>query len=302
MGKKKAALILALCLGSFICRSQTMDVVDTAAVKKWSFNGVGAFNFSQVALSNWNGGGQSAVSGTSLLNLNLNRVGKRTSFTNILNLAYGLQRLEGQNTRKTDDKIDFLSTYGVAAFNKWYYTSSINFRSQFAPGFNFPNDSVRISNWLAPGYLTGSIGLENKVSDQFTIFISPVTAKYTIVRDSALSAQGAFGVDPGRMLREEYGGSFRMNLTSKVMENVSFTTQLDLFSNYSENPQNVDVNWTTLVTFKVNKYINTSISTTLVYDDDVVIKQDKNNDGALEVNGPRTQFKEIFNFGLQYKF
>ncbi len=299
-------LLVLLGLNRVDAQDTTVVIVITDTIpedtSRWSLNGLSTFNFSQVSLNNWNGGGQSAISGTSLVNAKLTYTGEKTLFENTLNLAFGLQRLDQQQTIKTDDKIEFLTSYGRAAFGKWYYTTTAGFRSQFAPGYNYPNDSTIISRFLAPGYVTISVGLENKIRDCFTVFISPVSAKFTIVQDDSLSAQGAFGVDKGKRLREEYGGSVRVIFSCPIVENVNFSTQLDLFSNYAENPQNVDVNWTNLLSFKVNRFITTSISTSLVYDDDVTIKVDKDQDGTLDIDGPRTQFKEVFNFGLQYKF
>jgi hypothetical protein len=77
---------------------------------------------------------------------------------------------------------------------------------------------------------------------------------------------------------------------------------LDLFSNYLHNPQNVDVSWETIIGFKVNKYISATITTQLVYDDDVKIAVDKNGDGINESFGPRTQFKEVLGIGFSYNF
>lgn len=85
------------------------------------------------------------------------------------------------------------------------------------------------------------------------------------------------------------------------MKNVKLTTTLGLFSNYLENPQNIDINWDLLVLMKVNKYITVSLNTNLIYDDDITITQDKDGDGLNEVNGPRTQFKEILAVGFSYK-
>lgn len=268
----------------------------------WTIDGLSTFNFSQVTLKNWNGGGQSALSGTSLFNGKLTYSAHKLLFENIANLAFGLQRLETKKVVKTEDKIELLSSFGREAFGKWYYTTAVGFRSQFAKGYNYPNDSTVISKFLAPGYVSIAVGLENKVKDYFTIFVSPVSAKITIVKDTLLAAQGAFGVDKGKDIRKEYGGSMRVIFSYPIWENVRYDTRLELFSNYAEKPKNVDVNWTNLLTFKVNKYISTSISSSLVYDDDIIIKIDENNDGKLDVNGPRTQFKEIFNFGLQYQF
>jgi hypothetical protein len=86
------------------------------------------------------------------------------------------------------------------------------------------------------------------------------------------------------------------------MENVNFTTKLELFSNYLEDAQNVDLNWETAFAMKVNKYITATLSTQLIYDDNTIINIDKNDDGIIDASGPRTQFKEVLGIGLAYKF
>ncbi len=182
-----------------------------------------------------------------------------------------------------------------------FYAGLVNFKTQFADGYNYPNDSVKISTFLAPGYLLGAVGMNYKYKDLLGMFISPVTSKTTIVLDDTLSNAGAFGVDKGKNVRNEVGGYVRANFQKEIMKNVKLTTTLGLFSNYLEEPQNIDINWDLLVLMKVNKYISVSINTNLIYDDDIKIVQDDNGDGINEVNGPRTQFKEILTVGFSYK-
>ncbi|MFA4921698.1 MAG: DUF3078 domain-containing protein, partial [Candidatus Neomarinimicrobiota bacterium] len=84
--------------------------------------------------------------------------------------------------------------------------------------------------------------------------------------------------------------------------NVAFTTKFDLFSNYLDNPQNMDVSWETLIAMKVNEYISVNLTTHLLYDDDTKISIDNDDDGIVDEFGPRVQFKEIFGIGFSYKF
>ena len=88
-----------------------------------------------------------------------------------------------------------------------------------------------------------------------------------------------------------------MQYRRNIMQNVSFGTTLELFSDYLHNPQNLYVNWTTLIVMKVNKYISATFNTQLIYDPAVKIKQ---ADGTLQ--GPRVQFKQVLDVGLAYKF
>jgi len=80
------------------------------------------------------------------------------------------------------------------------------------------------------------------------------------------------------------------------MENITVSSRLSLFSNYANNPQNIDVNWETLIELKVNRFISATIATHLIYDDDIAIQDRDGN------TGPRTQFKEVIGVGFSYKF
>lgn len=66
----------------------------------------------------------------------------------------------------------------------------------------------------------------------------------------------------------------------------TYTGRLDLFSNYKRKPQNVDLFFTNLLVLKFNKWLGSTISVDLVYDDDVI--------GKLQV-------KQILGLGLTLK-
>jgi hypothetical protein len=153
---------------------------------------------------------------------------------------------------------------------------------------------------MSPAYLSVSLGMDYKPSDNFSLFISPLTGKMTFVMDDSLSNVGAFGVDPGSTFRPEFGGYIKMVFKYDVMENVSLQTKFDLFSNYIENPENIDVTWDVLVAMKVNDYLTATITTNLIYDDDIDITIE--NDDGTESLRPAVQFKEMFALGLSYKF
>lgn len=296
-------------LKSLLFFTLTLFVSQTFAQKissdsLWTTEGIVGVNISNVSLVNWNGGGQSAISGNAFGNYKALRETEISKWETTLALAYGIQNTEETGTRKTDDRIEFSTKYGAKAFGSWLYTGLLTFRSQFQPGYQYPNDSTqtKISNFLAPAYLQASIGLENEVNEHLSVYISPVTAKFTIVADDDLNAVAAYGVDTNQVLRSEFGGSIRLTYSKEIMKNVKYTSTLDLFSNYAENPQNIDVNFDNMLTFKVNDYINASFAATFIYDDDINFPIDRNDDGINDGSGPRTQQKYVLNLGLQYKF
>lgn len=312
--KKKLFLMVLSLMPFWVFAKGGSSINNADTTKLWKFNGLGSVNFSQVQLTNWAAGGENSVSGTGMLNLHLHYKKNKSSWQNDLELAYGLMKQGDANVIKSDDKIDFSSKYGLEASKNWKYSAMTSFKTQFTEGFDYPNDSVsvKISNFMAPGYVLAALGMDYAPNDAVSLFLSPVTGKITIVNDDSLAAHGAFGVEPAvfdtlgniitdaEKIRYEFGGYVKFVFNKEILKNINLQTKLELFSNYMENPQNIDVNWETLLNMKVNEYISANITTNLIYDDD--IKVPVNKDGEPERLAPRTQFKEVFSIGLAYKF
>ncbi len=279
-----------------------MEITEEEVEEGWNTGGVFSLGFSQVSLTNWAAGGQNSLSGNTLSNLFLTYSKESLSWENTLDVGYGMVRQGEESVIKTNDRIDFMSKLGYKAFDNWHYSGLVNFRTQMTPGYNYPNDSVKISDFLAPAYLLGAAGLDYKASGNLSLFFAPVTGKITIVNDKRLSEEGAFGVEPGETTKREFGGYVRFAYRWKVTDDITFQTKLDLFSNYLDKPQNLDVNWETLTVIKVTQYITINFATHLIYDENVKIGIDTNDDGEFDKFGPRTQFKQLFSVGLSYSF
>ncbi len=263
------------------------------SLKSWNFGGIATFNFSQVSLTNWSAGGKSSSSGVAMFNVFGNYKKDKISWENSLDMGYGLLKEQDNEAVKSNDKLDFSSKFGIKKTEKLYYSTLFNFKTQFAPGYKYPNTTDAISRFLAPAYLTLSVGFDYKPNKEFSVLLSPLTGKMTVVNDDVLSAAGAFGVDPGKTIRMEVGSFVKMELKTEIMKNVSLHSKLDLFSNYLNNPENIDINWDVLINMKINDYLSANLITNLIYDDDIKA-------GVGE--GPKVQFKEMFGVGLSLKF
>jgi hypothetical protein len=282
---------------------EKLKTLPADTVTGWNYGGTIATALSQVSLTNWASGGQNSISVNGMLSLFARYKKGNMLWENYLDLAYGtVKQGKDSDWLKSDDKIDLTSKYGQKASAHWYYAGLVNIKSQMTPGYNYPNTTNKISDFLAPAYLLGAIGMDYKPSDSFTAFLSPLTAKVTIVNDQVLANAGAFGVDPGKKSRSEFGGYTRFFFKYEIMKNVNLQTKLDLFSNYLHNPQNIDISWETLISMKVNKYISATITTHLIYDDDIDIVVEKDAFGNPTKVGPRIQFKEVLGIGFSYKF
>jgi len=286
------------------------------SLKAWKKGGIGTLNFSQTSFSNWAQGGENSLSATVLFNLFANYKKGKSAFDNSLDLTYGFLQSGKSDFRKNDDKIELSSKYGYKTNDHWYYATLLGFKSQMTQGYNYPNDSVIISDFFAPAYITLSTGMDYKPNDNYSFFISPISGKITLVNNQMLADAGAYGVEgavfdtagirisKGKNVRYEFGALTSFKIKQVITENIVLTSKLDLFTNYFENPQNIDVNWDVLLGFKVNKFVSASVSTTLIYDHDipVPIYHTVNGVRMQTGSGPRTQFKEVLAIGFSYKF
>jgi len=269
----------------------------------WRKGGLLSLNLSQVSFTNWAGGGQNSVAGNALVNYFASYKRGKIAWDNYIDLGYGIL-MQGKNAHliKSDDKIDLTSKFGRQASKHWYYSALANFRSQFAAGYNYPNDQDVISKFFAPAYVTVGLGMDYKPGKNFSLFLSPASARFIFVLDNDLSDKGAYGVDPGEKVRTEFGALLKAIYNKDIATNINLMTSLDLYSNYLDKPQNIDVNWQMLLGLKVSKFISASISAQLLYDDNTQLTFYKDDGVTVDHTGPGTQFKEVIGIGFAYKF
>jgi hypothetical protein len=275
------------------------DANDTIP-KIWKKGGMINLNLNQGALSNWAAGGDKfSLSVTALMNLFAYYKKDRHQWDNTLNLAYGFINTTSLGNRKADDRIDLLSKYGYQLHKQWYLGGLFNFRTQFSPGYAYPNSSTKVltSDFFAPAYILLSPGITYQPCDYFSLFVSPVTARWIIVQNDSLSRVGAYGVDSSKKSKLEIGAFASASYHAKLGANSTFQGRLDLFSNYQHNPQDISVFWTNMLLVKVTRIITMSLNVDMIYDNDIKTVK---SDGTT--GGPSIQLKELMGIGLTYKF
>ncbi|MCC9166182.1 DUF3078 domain-containing protein [Pontibacter harenae] len=306
-------LLLFSCVSGAFAQDTTQ--ADTVTVAKlWDWGGTGTINFSQVSLHNWSAGGQNSLSVLGIANVFANYKSGKNTINNTLNVTYGTVKLENQRVRKSDDRVDLNLKYGRQASDDWFYTAQLNLRTQLTPTYN-EERTAKQSDFFSPAFILASIGMDYKPNEKLSVFLSPFTGKFTIVADQELADRGTFGVDraqtdaagnpiagTGKRFRGEFGSFANIRYKDEIWKNVTWQSKLDLFTNYLNNPENVDINFENMLNLKVNDYLSTSFFLHMVYDDDIMIDVDESGDGVIDARGPRLQLKETFGVGLSYKF
>ncbi len=287
-----------------LCLTMSITGYGQSDTTYWKKGTTGTLTFTQVSLTNWAAGGENSVSLNAYLNTFANYKKDRAIWDSNLELGYGLVDQGNAGVRKSDDRIIFTTKYGYMLKpenGKLYWSTLLDFKTQFNIGYQFLEDgtSVKISDFMAPGYLTIATGLEYKPSEHFSLLYAPVAGKITLVSSEILSNQGAFGVTPGENSLVELGSFMRMFYKKDIAKNINLESKLELFTAYDENFGNIDVNWQNALLMKINDWLSASLITQLIYDDDIKTAE-FDNAGIQTGSGPKIQFKQIFGLGLSY--
>lgn len=273
----------------------------------WKLESKFALNVTQSTFTNWASGGRNNVSGLGFINASADYKKDRIRWATSLSAGIGGVQYFDEDIEKTDDVLDVQSTLSYGLKDPWFLSFLGGFRTQFLDGYSNPGDSVRSSTFMAPGYVNISLGIEYIPNDNLKVMLSPLSGKFTIVQNQALADSGAFGVAPaefnsmgamvrsGETFRAELGAYLRIIYKKELMENIGLRSRVEFFSNYMENPENIDVNGELILDFKVNKWFSANLQLNVVYDDDIKI-EDRN--GSV---GPRTQFKQVIGLGINYR-
>ena len=253
-------------------------------------------NLAQGSLRNWAAGGDNfSLTITSVLNLYAFYKKDRHSWDNTLDLNFGFLRTTSLGSRKNDDRLDILSKYGYAFSSKWNISGLLNFRSQLLKGYTYPDEvKTFASSFLSPAYVLVSPGLDYKTKT-FSLFVSPATARWIIVKDDTLASKGLYGVDPGKHQKVEVGAFLTANFLKDLNKVLTYKGRLDLFSNYRHNPENVDVFFSNVFSAKLSNLLSASWNIDFIYDDDVRLFGDHGTSSAL-------QMKSLVGAGLMVKF
>ena len=289
----------------------------------WTNSILNQINFGQISLWNWAAGGYNNYTLAAAIDANANYARDKSTWTNRLQLDYGfMYSADKPILQKTKDRIYFESKYGYKTEVKHlFYSVNFDFKTQFGDNYKYGTPANKegedpsiqdwldarklMSDFLAPAYTNLGIGLLWTPKPWLSVNFSPLTADLVIVRRPEL--RNTYGMalredglditvgDNYKPFRFGLGAQLKVDAKWVVNDNFSYTTQLVLFSNYLNKPQNFRVNWDNKMFWKMAKYFAFTISTNLIYDDLVKVKV--LSDGTKV---PAVQFKEFFEFGFTY--
>jgi len=276
----------------------------------WRFRTEASFALNQGMVTNWVKGGENSISTALDITWFADYSNKQMllSSGNFARMKYGLIKSGNNGIRKNIDLLETNSKVNHKAFGKFDFSGIMLFKTQVSKGYSYPNDSVPVSKFINPAVLTLGFGLDYKPNKQTSINLSPLSYKATFVPDTASIDQTKYGVAADRRSKHEPGASFMITNEMKPVKNMVITNRLQLFTNYINNPLNIDIDWEMIFQANLNWFTDVRLNTHLMFDDDtrtLVFDRDKNpvigTDG-VQKKSARIQFKELLGLSFIFRF
>ena len=288
--RSKTFLACLLLISIFSTAQEKTEEAASDSVKAWSINAQNSFMINQSSFSNWVGGGANNVGWLAGVNYNLTYDKDKDLWENIIILGFGQNKTQGIGVRKTQDVINLSTNYGREISDKWYVSAGAGFISQFKPGYEDGNnpEAKKISDFMAPGYLSVGTGFTYKPNDNLMITLRPANARWTFVLDKELQYAGSYGLkEDGDTSLFQFGFLGTIYYKLNIMENITLTNNTSVFSNYLDQPSRLVLSYGGILKMKINKFISTNVTLDLLYDHNQIQK---------------TQIKQTLGVGLAYHF
>ena len=297
---RKFLLLIVISVLSVNVSAQEAE--DQTPPNGWTNEGMIQLLFNQSAFNKeWTGGGTSSIAGNITLNYEENYRHNDFTWTNRIFANFGLTKVrDDEFIRKTSDRFEVNSIAGLQIQNSnWYYSYFLNFRTQFAKGYRFSEDAetgqtirTETTHFLSPAYLQTGPGFMWKKNENFVVNIAPATARFIFVDDRFTTVPGYvdgqyFGVDEGKTSRFEFGASLSAYLQVEILQDVFMENSVNLYSNYLDNPGNIDIDYLMSLEMGINQYLSANLLFQAIYDDNAVAA---------------FQIREVFGLGISYNF
>jgi hypothetical protein len=297
-----ARLSLTLAIFCFLLSGPAVgQIVKPDSLSPWKKKLIFNANVNQASFSsNWKAGGVNSIGLNTAFNYKAGYKSGRNTWDNEIDLLHGFVKNAGQGYRKTVDRIFVDTKYGYNISKNWDVFTSLNFQSQFAPGYKYDKDAAGleqaslISDFLAPAFATSAWGVEYHPAPYFKVRISPFAPRVTIVRHNdgrfvAVDSVAPYGVEVGETTRFEWlAFQLQAEFDKEIATNINFKWRYLMFANYETlKMKTIDHRLDLMFNAKVNRFITVGLGGILLYDFD----QDS---GA--------QVSQLFNFGFAYTF
>lgn len=275
-------------------------------IRYWTSHFESAIQFAQNYISpNWHKGGVSTLNLTNreLFTFNYNR--DKIKFTNSLEIKNNLYTAPKDTLRDYkvgDDVFRIYSNFGYKAFNQWYYTLDVDFKTQLFSSYA-ENQDVKLAGLLSPFSINVGLGMKYDLDKTFasskhkkvTLSANLAPLSYTYVRtldkdiDLSRHFQKKASEENFPYKQSLFGSTINATMTFQFSRNIIWYSRLYYMTDYKR----IQGEFENRLNMAISRFFSTIISLNLRYDDGIAKNEDF--DSYLQIN-------ELLSFGFNYKW
>lgn len=305
-------------------RKAAMDAaMKTEDKEGWVTKGGLGLDLGQLANINpYIGGGSNRIGVGGAIAYKANFKKNMMSCNNDINVNLSTQRIgSGSLAIGSKDKVPFEKAldlftissnfaYKVKEGSPWAYSTDLFFLSQLLGSYQdsankkiylkeintAPFNTSAVSKLFSPANITFALGMKYQKQPNWYAFISPVALKAIVIADKDIANLGFHGTEKNtdgtfKQSRIGVGALGRAGYSTKLWNRVNFGSELLLFSDYLDNPKNVDVTWLNNIGLEIIKGLNLNFGINAFYDDNKINSiTDKDAVGGISGTGKRTNW------------
>ena len=238
--------------------------------------------------------------------------------------------LESKFSHVATQKLNYSAQFNLRSqfSNTFNYATPTGYTGSEPTKHDWMNARTLQSGFFSPAYITLALGMDwvpNPANRWLVVNFAPLTGGFTVVYDESLRKNYGMArkkkfkdetaypyqetlasgtVNHGEYFRPakfQLGAQLKVDLNAKVNQNFTYSSQLVLFSDYLDQPQNMRVNYDNRINWLITKYFTFSVSSFLIYDDNVMITS-KDDIDKYPAGKQRIQFRELVGVGFVYRF
>ena len=292
---KKRGVFLIICILFAIGFQGQEQEVDSTKLEGWKKSGLTSLIVNQTAFRNWVSGGENSIAATLSVDYNINYYKNGWSWDTKIIGSFGINKnSDSKYFKKIDDRIEINSLIGKKFIEKFSFSSFLNFKTQFAKGFKYSNPSEDIeikeetTRFLSPAYLQIGVGVYWKENNSLWVNMAPITGRLILASkkftDNLENGEEYFGIPKGEISRFELGASISAFYKFEVIENIQLEQRINLYSDYLEQAENIDIDYTITAFMKINDYLSTNLIIQCLYDENAIKKVQLREVFGLAIN------------------
>lgn len=270
-------------------------VIQKLKQNPWTRRGSAMLQFSENVVSKkWYQGGNNNIAVLGIMSGALNYDDRKSvQWENNGEWRVGFNSIEsdvpGRVMQTNDDVFRINSKLGIKAGGNFFYSSYMEFSTQFFNSYKGANSLDRKTAFLTPVRLNVGIGMDFKFSKTLSLMVSPIAYKYVYMKLSDHVDPNQFGIEKGKNHMKSIGSSFRAVSSVTILKDISIDSRLSFYTDYKK----VEIDLEMVANYSINRFMSIRFLLNPRYDNTVI-----------ETSGSKAaiQYKQFMSIGFAHKF